>query len=189
MHSHHILTVGISLFTNACRQIEGLTKANAEGKHREIEALLSQDPCKATAEINSLNRKTGFMDQAQTDLEVTLAYTTTQMGKLCSSLLQKELKRRGVVVHDLPVKGVDAPTKDYDPSFAQEECRQSLQDLRQRVNAHIAKLLEKEPAPEIELNCTGGFKAECAVLYELGNTLRLPVYYLHEDFKVCVEIP
>ena len=43
--------------------------------------------------------------------------------------------------------------------------------------------------PLLELNCTGGYKAECAVLYELGRTLRLPVYYLHETFKVAVELP
>jgi len=39
------------------------------------------------------------------------------------------------------------------------------------------------------LNITGGYKAECAVLYELGRTLRLPVYYLHETFQVAVALP
>jgi CRISPR/Cas system-associated protein Csm6 len=36
---------------------------------------------------------------------------------------------------------------------------------------------------------TVGYKAECAVLYELGRALRLPVYYLHETFQVAVELP
>ena len=30
---------------------------------------------------------------------------------------------------------------------------------------------------------------KCAVLYELGRALRLPIYYLHESFKVSVELP
>jgi putative CRISPR-associated protein (TIGR02619 family) len=84
---------------------------------------------------------------------------------------------------------VDAPARDLTPEFAARECAASLADLRQRVIEHITRLQRTAPPPRIELNCTGGYKAECAVLYELGRTLRLPVYYLHETFKVAVELP
>jgi putative CRISPR-associated protein (TIGR02619 family) len=41
----------------------------------------------------------------------------------------------------------------------------------------------------IQFNATGGYKAEVAVLYELGRALRIPVYYLHETYKVAITLP
>ena len=61
--------------------------------------------------------------------------------------------------------------------------------MRERVVQHVARLRRQTPALAIELNCTGGYKAEAAVLYELGRTLRLPIYYLHETFQTCVTLP
>jgi putative CRISPR-associated protein (TIGR02619 family) len=122
-------------------------------------------------------------------LAVTLAFTSTDKGKLCASLLEKELKRRKVQVHRLPVRGVDAPARDLDSEYTQRECTLALQYLRERVTSYVMRLIAGQSAPRIELNCTGGYKAECAVLYEVGRTLRLPVYYLHETFQVAVELP
>ncbi len=85
-----------------------------------------------------------------------------------------------MVVHRLPVRGADAPARDLTPEFASRECSEALSDLRQRVADHIARLRRNKSELDIQLNCTGGYKAECAVLYELGRALRLPVYYLHE---------
>ena len=75
------------------------------------------------------------------------------------------------------------------PEFAARESADALADGRQRVVEHITRLQRATPPPRIELNCTGGYKAECALLYELGRALRLPVYYLHETFQVAVELP
>ena len=65
----------------------------------------------------------------------------------------------------------------------------ALTDLRQRVANHVARLRDKQPQLDLQLNCTGGYKSECAVLYELGRALRVPVYYLHETFQVSVDLP
>ena len=42
---------------------------------------------------------------------------------------------------------------------------------------------------EVALNITGGFKAEAAILYSLGCELSIPVYYLHETYKVPITLP
>jgi putative CRISPR-associated protein (TIGR02619 family) len=185
---HHLLTVGISLLTNFARD-RNLNVQQAAKLNKEIYDFLQADPAKACAEINSLNSRTGFLDVKTPNLAVTLCYTETQYGKLCASQIAKELKKRNVVVHELPVRGVDAPARDLTPEFAAKECAASLNDLRQRVTKHITRLQRSDPPPHIEINCTGGYKAECAVLYELGRVLRLPVYYLHETFKLAVELP
>lgn len=65
----------------------------------------------------------------------------------------------------------------------------ALADLRERVANHVARLRYKQPQLDLQLNCTGGYKSECAVIYELGRALRLPVYYLHETFQVSVDLP
>jgi putative CRISPR-associated protein (TIGR02619 family) len=176
------------LFTNFakernCRMDEVLKHTN------EVAKYLRADPRKAAAEINSLDSRTGFLSETNSDLAVTLVFTTTGLGKSAASLLEKELKFRKVTVHKLPVRGFDAPARDCTPEFAGRESVAALTDLRQRVLEHVVRLQKAVPMPLIELNCTGGFKAECAVLYELGRTLRLPTYYLHETFKVSVELP
>lgn len=188
MKSHHLLTVGISLLTNFARE-RNLPVGEALKHHKAIAEFLRADPRKACAEINSLDSRTGFLDGKACELAVTLVFTTTEKGKLCAALIEKELKRCKVAVHRLPVRGADAPARDFTPAFAERECRDSLKDLRLRVTDHLARLRRAQPDLDLQLNCTGGFKSECAVLYELGRALRLPVYYLHETFKVSVELP
>jgi putative CRISPR-associated protein (TIGR02619 family) len=188
MLKHHILTVGISLFTNFARE-RNCSVDDALKHHLDAAKFLRADPRHASAELNSLDSRTGFLNKPERDLAVTLVFTTTGLGKSVASLLEKELKFRKVPVHRLLVRGFDAPARDCTPEFAGRESAAALSDLRQRVMEHIARLQKATPAPLIELNCTGGYKAECAVLYELGRTLRLPIYYMHETFKVAVELP
>lgn len=188
MKQHHIVTVGISLFTNAAKA-RGCSVEEALRHAKEAADFLRSAPRRACAEINALDSRTGFLAQARPDLAVTLVYTSTGMGKAAASLLEKELKYRKVAVHKLPVRGFDAPARDVTPEFAARESASALADLRQHVTGHIVRLQKAQPPPHIELNCTGGFKAECAVLYELGRALRLPVYYLHDTFQVAVELP
>jgi putative CRISPR-associated protein (TIGR02619 family) len=188
MSKHHILTVGISLFSNFAKE-RNCPVTDALKHHTEVAGFLRQDPRKASAEINSLDSRTGFLASPKPDLAVTLVFTTTGLGKSVASLLEKELKFRKVMVHRLPVRGFDAPARDCTPEFAERESAAALTDLRQRVIEHVTRLQRAASPPLIELNCTGGYKAKCAVLYELGRTLRLPVYYLHETFKVAVELP
>ncbi len=188
---HHILTTGVSLLQNFANAQSPRLGLEQTVRHlKEVEQFLAADPTRASAELNSLHARTGFLDvQRRPELAVTLVHTETQTGKCVCSLLEKFLKRRGLAVHKIPVKGFDKPAGNYTPDFAQHEATDALNQMRERVVPHVARLREKTPDLEIELNCTGGYKAEVAVLYELGRALRLPVYYLHETFKTCVTLP
>lgn len=188
MNQHHILTVGISLLTNFARA-RGCSADDALRQHRALADYLRADPAQTSAEISSLDSRTGFLDGNARDLAVTLLFTTTDQGKAVASLLEKELKFRKIVVAKLPLRGFDAPARDVAPDFAAREAAAALADMRQHVVEHVIRLQKATPPPRIELNITGGYKAECAVLYELGRALRLPVYYLHETFQVAVELP
>jgi putative CRISPR-associated protein (TIGR02619 family) len=188
---HHILTSGISLLTNfAAAQTPRISVEEALRRHTHVRRHFLADPKGSSAEINSLHTRTGFLDAGPNPgLAVSLIHTETGAGKCVCSLLEKFLKRHGVAVHRLPVKGFDKPARDFTPDFAQREATAALAQMRERVFQHIARLRQRSPDLEIELNCTGGYKAEVAVLYELGRALRLPVYYLHETFKTCVTLP
>jgi putative CRISPR-associated protein (TIGR02619 family) len=189
--NHHILTTGISLLQNFARAQTPPVNLDAAVKlHQQVYEFMLADPLNASAELNSLNARTGFANQqGASSFAVTLIHTETAAGKCVCSLLEKFLKRRVVAVHKIPVRGFDKPARDFTPDFATREATQALAQMRDRVVQHIARLRKHSPDLVIELNCTGGYKAEVAVLYELGRALRLPVYYLHETFKTCITLP
>ena len=64
-----------------------------------------------------------------------------------------------------------------------------LMRLYDTLEAHVRKLREQHANLEIAFNATGGFKAETAILYGLGLELGIPVYYLHETYKVPIVLP
>lgn len=188
---HHILTTGISLLTNYSKsKASQASLQEAINQHSKVKDHLLKNPTVASAEINSLNARTNFLKSVKSDLGVTLIYTNTKEGKLVASLLKTFLKKQGIApLYAIPVKGLDKPAKDATPEWAQQNVEMALTRLRESVIEHVSKLRSKAPNLEIEFNCTGGYKAEIAVLYELGRTLRVPVYYLHESFKTCVTLP
>jgi putative CRISPR-associated protein (TIGR02619 family) len=188
---HHILTTGISLLTNFINaQHPRLSLSEALRRHKDVQKHFLADPVAASAEINSLHARTRFLAKKQPVFGATLIYTETDEGKMVTSLLEKFLKKQGVApLHKIQVKSLDKPAKDVTPEWAQQNVTEALNRMRQSVVAHITKLREKSPDLGIELNCTGGYKAEVAVLYALGRELGVPVYYLHDTFKVCVTLP
>jgi putative CRISPR-associated protein (TIGR02619 family) len=188
---HHILTTGISLVTNFINaQHPRPSLPEALHQYKEVEKHFLADPLAVAAEINSLNARTNFLKGNPAGFGVTLFYTTTQEGKMVNSLLERFLKKQGInPLHKVPVKGLDKPARDATPEWAQQNVTDALTRLRESFVEHIARLRRRAPDLEIEMNCTGGYKAEVAVLYELGRALHIPVYYLHESFKVCVTLP
>ncbi len=188
---HHILTTGISLLTNFGNSKSPRIPSHEVVRfHKDVKSYLLSDPEKACAEINSLNARTQFLKKRPRDLGVTLIFTKTREGKMVASLLKQLLKESGISpIYEIPIKGLDKPAKDATPDWAQQNVTEALTGLRRSVLEHISRLHSKNPDAQIELNCTGGYKAEIAVLYEVGRTLRVPVYYLHETFKTCVTLP
>ena len=88
MPLHHLLTVGISLLTNFAKA-RNLSVDDAAKQHKAIADFLHADSRKACAEINSLDSRTGFLFGKAPGLAVTLAFTATEKGKLCASLIEK----------------------------------------------------------------------------------------------------
>jgi CRISPR/Cas system-associated protein Csm6 len=106
--NHHILTTGISLLQNFANS-QKIEVAEAVQRSQQVKQFLFENPRRASAEINSLDVRTGFLDSGTTDLEVTLVRTETEAGKCVASLLQKFLKSKHVKVHEIPVKGPPRP--------------------------------------------------------------------------------
>jgi putative CRISPR-associated protein (TIGR02619 family) len=188
-NQHHILTVGISLLTNF-EKARQLPQAEALRRGQQVAQFLLANPKVNCAEINSLDSRTGFLGPGAPTLTASLVYSQTEAGKLCAKLIECFLKTRGVMATRLQLDAIDLPSRARaDAQLAQRLAQRGLSDLRAKLLDHITRLRRRSPSVQIELNCTGGYKAECAVLYELGRALRLPVYYLHETFKVAVELP
>ncbi len=186
---HHLLTVGISLLTNF-EKARQLSQADALRRGQQIARFLAENPKANCAEINSLDSRTGFLGKTRPDLAVSLVYSQTEAGKLCAKLIERFLKTKGVASTRLQLAAIDLPSQDKaDPKVAQRLAQGGLEDLRTKLLDHVTRLRRNAPGVVIELNCTGGYKAESAVVYELGRALRLPVYYLHESFQVAVELP
>ena len=64
MKSHHLITVGISLLTNFARE-RSVPVEEAAKHHKAIAEFLRADPRKASAEINSLDNRSGFLNNTK----------------------------------------------------------------------------------------------------------------------------
>ena len=191
MKQIHIMTVGISLLTNFERAT-GLPRKDSLKKHPQLLAFLEQAPERASAEMNAFLTRTGVLkSRTRAEYGVRLVYTNTAECKLVSGLLKKYLGKQGI--QDVGLIALDAlnlPASGApDQAYAQKLAEKGLADLRQHVLEQVNKLQRQDPGLDIQFNVTGGYKAEVAVLYELGRFLRLPVYYLHETYKTCIVLP
>jgi len=81
------------------------------------------------------------------------------------------------------------PTHRPIPAEAARLAEAGLIRLYDKLEAHVNKMRQLHPDLEIALNATGGYKAETAILYGLGCDLGLPVYYLHETYRVPITLP
>jgi putative CRISPR-associated protein (TIGR02619 family) len=97
---------------------------------------------------------------------------------------------RGIApIYKIRIKGLGKPARDATRKWVQQNVTEALTGMRRSVAEHVSRLLRKASGLQFGFNCTDCYKAESAVLYEVGRTLRLPVYYLHETFKTCVTLP
>lgn len=88
----------------------------------------------------------------------------------------------------IPFTGFErAADSAYDLARAQSMAKESLTDLQMKLSRYIKKM--QSAHAEILLNITGGFKAESAVIYRVGLEENLPVYYRHESFQTCIDLP
>lgn len=172
-----ITTVGTSLLTNRDdRPWEWSFSNKTEFPDEEIvdNWLMTADPAKVSAEMNTLHRRAiGEADR------ISFLHSDTPEGKYCS-------ERLGTYYADKcrEVKQCVLSALSYrDQSFAQQGLKSlisvTLQEIRE---AHEQKLTPVFCA-------TGGFKAEIAFLNILGALLNIEVYYIHELHREEVQLP
>ena len=191
MTSHHILTVGISLLTNFAKA-NNLHLERVLRLHKQLTDFLKADPRAACSEINSLDASTGCLRKKPKGLAVTLVYSATagKESQLTARLIGNFLKHRGLEVAEIKLKDIGVPANPQaDPAEAARLAEAGLMRLYDKLESHITKLRRRHPDLRITPNAPGGYKAETAILYGLGCALGLPVYYLHETYRVPITLP
>jgi putative CRISPR-associated protein (TIGR02619 family) len=187
----HITTIGISLLTNYAKASnQPLEKVLRH--HKQLVEFLKADPRAACSEINALDARTGFLRKKIKGLAVSLVYAATsgKESQLTARLIGNFLKQRGIEVAAVKLKDIGVPANaEADPAEAARLAEAGLIRLYDRLEAHVRKLRVLNPELTIEINATGGYKAETAILYGLGCELGIPVYYLHESYRVPITLP
>ncbi len=191
MKELHIVTVGISLLTNFAKA-NNLPLEKVLRLHKQLAGFLKTDPRAACSEINSLDAYTGFLRKKNKGLAVTLVYSATagKESQLTARLIGNSLKQRGIEVLEIKLKDIGVPANPQaEPAEAARLAEAGLIRLYDTLEMHVRKLRKHHPDLEIAFNATGGFKAETAILYGLGCDLGIPVYYLHETYRVPITLP
>jgi putative CRISPR-associated protein (TIGR02619 family) len=192
MKELHIVTVGISLLTNYAKA-SNLPLEKVLRRHQQLADFLKEDPRAACSEVNALAASTkNLLQRKPAGLGVTLIYSATanKEGQLTARLIASFLKQRGVVVSEIKLKDSAVPANPQaDPVEAARLAQEGLIGLYDKVEKHIGKMKAKHPNLMVAINATGGFKSETAILYGLGCELGLPVYYLHETYRVPIVLP
>ena len=191
MKQLHLVSVGISLLTNYAKT-NNLPLEQAVRHHKQLAEFLKADARAACSEINSLDARTGLLRKKNKGLAVTLVYSATvgQESRLAARLIGNFVKLRGVEVNEIKLKDIGVPANPQaDPGEAARLAEAGLIRLYDTLEAHVQKLRKQHPDLEIAINATGGFKAETAILYGLGCEMGIPVYYLHESYKVSITLP
>jgi putative CRISPR-associated protein (TIGR02619 family) len=189
MSELHITTTGLSLLTNFCKA-RGLDEAVALRKAGALRDFLRADPLRASAELNALDGRTHCLAGRHPDLAVALVYTETAKGKVVASLLEGLLREHCGEVAKIKLREIALPAQaEADLDLAERRAGEGLLELRAKVQSHVERYRARHPGGQVFFNCTGGYKAEIAVLYELGRFLRVPVYYMHETYRRPICLP
>jgi putative CRISPR-associated protein (TIGR02619 family) len=186
--SIHVVTVGVSILTNAMRSnVIPAMDLNGDPAFSEIAeraavrddlvGYVASDPWAASAELNAMRP---FLEAGDVG-EVHLVTTTTAACALVSEVLMRVLRERfGVTVSGRaqPVEGI----RDDEERFAE-----SLRRLYDGLIAYIRS--RQREGEQVVINATGGLKPELAVCLVVGNLTGVPVYYRHEYARSTIVLP
>lgn len=150
---------------------------------QEVDAIfrkltsLATDEHACGAEINSCHHilNGGY---AREDCTIVLVHSATPGGRLVAKVLEKFFNARKHAVKTAEVPDL----QDENPD------RFRTHGLRNLANV-ICKELKSNGGPQCAINATGGYKAQIAIAVLIGQSLRVPVYYLHEKFKSIISLP
>ena len=172
-----ITTVGTSLLTNRDeRPWEWSFKNKEDFPKIEIvdNWLVSADPAKASAEMNTLHRRAiGNTDR------ISFLHSDTPEGRYCSERLGTYYADKCRAVKQCALTALSYRNE----SFAQRGLKSLITVTLQEIR--MARELSLTPV----FCATGGFKAEIAFLNILGALLNIEVYYIHELHREEVQLP
>jgi putative CRISPR-associated protein (TIGR02619 family) len=190
MHELHVVTVGISLLSNFARK-KGISTADAARYAQDLRQLIEDHPLESCAEIASLQLRCGILDEEKEKPAIALVVSHNEQGKCAAGCIAAFLRRKlGLAVTELKMDALDLPAIEHaDPDAVQEAMAASMLAMREKVRSHVEKERAEQADLHVQFNMTGGYKAEVAVLYGLGRELDVPVYYLHESYRIPVELP
>jgi putative CRISPR-associated protein (TIGR02619 family) len=171
-----IMTVGTSLLSNRDENLDNKRPWVGQkiiGDHKiALEWMSEIEPEFISAETNTFWRlNPSFKD------EILLLHSDTPSGLECAEIVQEYLQtihnQKNVYLHSIP--GIN-----YDL----DESGSALENM-----AVLLKKLITEAKGNVTLAATGGFKAQTMVMALLGNTFKLPVCYVHEQYKALIYLP
>lgn len=176
-----ICTVGKSLLSNFEREYPEL-KTNFS-KASIINKLLSIDPSEnlCGAEINSTYSiiKQGFLHD---NYDIYLLVSDTDDGHKIGEILRDYFSHE-----NSPIKFVNVYVKEIKGLKGEERIEFKNKGLKEIANT-LVDLSSQSPEITI-INATGGYKAQISFATLIGEILKIPVYYMFEQFKEIIELP
>lgn len=191
----HVMTVGVSVITNFARDHQvNVTEVPRHGQ--ELYAFIQKNPSHASAELNAFMLRVGKVKKLS-GTEVLLVFSDLPAGGLAAKSIGKYLfTKHQIQTTYLKLKYLSVPAgkginsdNQQERDDVQAKAVSGLRQFRDKVEDFVKNWQRRNPEGEVAFNATGGYKAEVAVLYELGRFLRMPVYYLHETYKTTIELP
>jgi len=177
----HIISVGVSITTNYCKE-KNVSKDELNFEKllhnkvfiTELLDFVNKDPKKASAELNALY---SYSEKYKVPIdEAYLISTDTDECELCTRVLERYLKKKGIATHIKRVKGYNVKYGDF-----YEGLVEFLKTIAEKVRIWKDR--------KIYFNATSGFKPEVSLLVTMGSTLGISTYYRHEVIGDVVEIP
>ena len=172
-----ITTVGTSLLTNRDeRPWEWSFRNKSDLPDTEIvdNWLVTADPVKVSAEMNTLHRRTiGKSDR------ISFLHSDTPEGKYCSERLGTYYAGKCREVKQCVLSALSYRDQSFAQSGLKSLISVTLQEIRRAHDLSLTPIF----------CATGGFKAEIAFLNILGALLNIEVYYIHELHREEVQLP
>lgn len=166
-----IITVGTSIIGAYNNSLK--TPSKVKNKKIDFETLIKfvcKNPKKHSAELNTLlNISEDKMDKTF-DYYLVSSDATAGNGKLCAEIIKEYLiQKKYKVVEISEIEGLTTDSNEFK--------NKGLPNFINRIIQII------EAYSDSVILATGGFKATTAFAALIGATFKIPVFYIHEDFK------
>lgn len=175
------MTVGTSLLTNPNKDSPQDKKRPWVGQKQIGDRECALNWISQTQiELVSAETNTIWRLDPKSDDEIILLYSDTPSGLECAEVIkafmENHLGQQNILLEMLP--GIN---------YELDESGSALE----RMAKQLKQLAEKAQAKGrlITFAATGGFKAQTMIMGIIGNSLEIPVCYVHEAYKAMIYLP